>query len=420
MQAACKPARLFKRYKDRSEKMIRGIHFKNFSLLRDFQIGLSKDQLARSKDNGVVNGLGPLTALIGKNSTGKSTLFEGLAFFRDVVKYGLTHASVMKGRGGFARLKTQPYVEGRFPNEKAFAEENMVLGLLFEKTKNLYFSYELELGADEYGRPYISQENLTQIDLLGNTISHKPLIQQVRQADGKSQLFLVDRQGNSHGFLMEDAKDTALSFWGRVSDYEPLSYVYRNISKIFYYPLNRDRQEGKLPEKGGHRNLRETGNNLINVLDYMEQANGPRYKSWLADMMERVYGPRGRKRQFNLDDMSTGERKLFEMLVILENEYSLICFDEPDVSLYYKMVETLLLEMRNYGMRYKESQIMISTHDSSLLQGVKPEEIWLMERSEEDANVIARQVGLDPVVQAMHEQGIDMGTLWYGGHLGDV
>jgi predicted ATPase len=79
---------------------IEGIRIKNFRALRDVTLGkvLSKQH---------PDPLTPMTAVIGKNGVGKSSLFDAFGFLADCLKLGVEEACDSRGRGGFERLRSQ-------------------------------------------------------------------------------------------------------------------------------------------------------------------------------------------------------------------------------------------------------------------------------------------------------------------------
>ena len=84
--------------------MIEGFRIQNYRVLRDVTFGkLWNTQHIRP--------LTPLTAVIGKNGVGKSTVFDALGFLADALKVGVEEACDSHGRGGFHRLRTQGHTE---------------------------------------------------------------------------------------------------------------------------------------------------------------------------------------------------------------------------------------------------------------------------------------------------------------------
>jgi AAA15 family ATPase/GTPase len=79
---------------------IEGIRIRNFRALKDITLGkLWSLQQATS--------LTPMTAVIGKNGVGKSTLFDAFGFLADCLKSGVEEACDLRGRGGFERIRSQ-------------------------------------------------------------------------------------------------------------------------------------------------------------------------------------------------------------------------------------------------------------------------------------------------------------------------
>lgn len=387
--------------------MIKGIHFKNYSVLRDFSLGWTREDLATSNSDAASVGL--LLGLIGKNSSGKSTVFDGLAYLRDIVKFGLSRASSMDRRGGFASLKSKGQ------NQK---DEKVELTVIGETPEGEHYSYQLLLADDAYQRPYICEEKLERWPRGSQQATC--LLQQQAISAARSQLEFLDSQGERRQLTLSDTKTTGLAFLGRIDELPFVSYVYHSFYRIFVYRISPEQPLPTKKEAGGHSRLRDRGDNLENVLNFLRQKDPQAYDAWLEDSLAKIYGEPMAAEQFRLEEMSTGERKFFELLLLLKENYSLICLDEPDAGLYYKMVESLLLEMRDYGLKSPDSQIIFSTHNTNLLQGLKPEEVWIMERSRKDNSISARPASEDPIVRSMYEEGLDMGMLWYGGYLGNI
>ena len=80
--------------------MIVGFRVQNFGVLRDVGLG----RRFRHLD---VAPLTSMTAVIGKNGVGKSTLFDAFGFLADALKFGVEEACDSRERGGFRRLRSQ-------------------------------------------------------------------------------------------------------------------------------------------------------------------------------------------------------------------------------------------------------------------------------------------------------------------------
>ena len=123
---------------------IEGFRVKNFRVLRDVTLGklwnLPKDAP-----------LTPMTAVIGKNGVGKSTLFDAFGFLADCLKNGVEEACDARGRGGFKRIRSQGQ-SGPLEFEVYYREEGSARPI----------TYELAIELDDAGRPYVQRERLRQ------------------------------------------------------------------------------------------------------------------------------------------------------------------------------------------------------------------------------------------------------------------
>jgi AAA15 family ATPase/GTPase len=79
---------------------ILGFRIQNYRTLKDITLG-------KLWDTPNVAPLTPMTAVIGKNGVGKSSLFDAFGFLADCLKDGVEDACDARGRGGFDRIRTQ-------------------------------------------------------------------------------------------------------------------------------------------------------------------------------------------------------------------------------------------------------------------------------------------------------------------------
>ena len=120
--------------------IIEGFHIKNFMALKDVTLGRlwNKQQSAP---------LSPMTAVIGKNGVGKSSLFDAFGFLADCLKSGVEEACDARGRGGFQRLRTKGQ-NGPIEFEVYYKEDGNYRPI----------TYELAIDLDEFGRPAVVKE----------------------------------------------------------------------------------------------------------------------------------------------------------------------------------------------------------------------------------------------------------------------
>ena len=123
---------------------IEGIRIKNYRVLRDITLGkLWNRQKAEP--------LTPMTAVIGKNGAGKSSLFDAFGFLADCLKSGVEEACDLRGRGGFERIHSQGQ-DGPIEFEVYYKEDGNARPI----------TYDVSIDRDSSGRPFVRRERLRQ------------------------------------------------------------------------------------------------------------------------------------------------------------------------------------------------------------------------------------------------------------------
>ena len=89
-----------------------------------------------------------MTAVIGKNGVGKSTLFDAFGFFADALKSGVEEACDSRGRGGFERIRTQGQ-KGPIEFEVYYREDGNARPI----------TYEIAIDVDKSDRPYVLRKS---------------------------------------------------------------------------------------------------------------------------------------------------------------------------------------------------------------------------------------------------------------------
>jgi len=123
---------------------IEGIRIKNFKVLKDVTLGRLWNQQA-------IKPLSPMTAVIGKNGVGKSTLFDAFGFLADCLKVGVEEACDLRGRGGFEKIRSQGQ-QGAIEFEIYYKEDRNTRAI----------TYELSIDNDKTNRPAVQKERLRQ------------------------------------------------------------------------------------------------------------------------------------------------------------------------------------------------------------------------------------------------------------------
>jgi hypothetical protein len=72
--------------------------------------------------------------------------------------------------------------------------------------------------------------------------------------------------------------------------------------------------------------------------------------------------------------------------------------------------------MRQYAYKEKGGPpIVVTTHSPILVDALTPDEVWILEKSEDgfSTSILASDI---PSIKELHAEGIPFGSLWYSGH----
>ena len=117
--------------------------------------------------------------------------------------------------------------------------------------------------------------------------------------------------------------------------------------------------------------------------------------------------------------MSDGTLKMFCYMLLLQDPdpAPFICIEEPENGLYHKLLETLAQEFRVHATGRKGgSQVFITTHQPYFVDGLSPEEVWILEKGEDGFSTVKR-ASADETVRNMVAEGLPLGGLWYSDYL---
>ena len=426
---------------------IEGIRIINYKVLRDVTLG----RAGAEPDDAALT---PMTAVIGKNGVGKSSLFDAFGFLSDCLKLGVEEACDQRGRGGFDRIRSQGSNE---PIRFAVCYRN-------EPGEQL-ITYFLSIGKDESGRPFVSFE----------TLFEEP---DDRPSGSPRAFFLFSSgkgiawKGYAQGQQIEERVDDGVAFDRLYEQFEKREQSIAESEETEFVQLQDNRRLGiatlgalkqhpriaafreflegwhlsyftpdaarSLPLAGPQRRLNSHGDNLGNVVQFMEREHPGRFKNILDKIADRIPGvdridtqrspdgrlllrfnDRGFQDPFYAQQMSDGTLKLFAHLLLLEDPEPppFICIEEPENGLYHKLLEVLAAEFRAHATGGKNtSQIFVTTHQPYFVDALTPEETWVLEKGQ-DGFATIRRASDDPIVKAMAEEGLPLGSLWYSDYL---
>jgi len=421
---------------------IQGFKVKNYRTLKNITLG----KLWNTQNS---DPLTPLTAVIGKNGVGKSTLFDAFGFLSDCLKIGVEEACDSRGRGGFERIRSQGH------------QGSIEFEIYYKENRNSRpITYELEIDLDSDSRPFVKQERLRQrrqgqnkgwpfsFLLLkeGKGLAWKGEAQGV--SEEKEDFDLLDliekiRQGNTEEsketeFVeLNDKRKLGIATLGSLKQHPRIS-LFRQFIEGWYLSYFTPDAARSLPLAGPQKHLNIHGDNLGNVVQFIEREYPKKFQHILDKISEKIPGlkkiateksPDGRlllkfndmgfQDPFYVQQMSDGTLKVFAYLLLLNDPSPppFICVEEPENGLYHKLLETLAQEFREHARAKKGgSQIFITTHQPYFVDALQPEEVWVLEKGLDGFSTVKR-ASEDSLIQNLVDQGLPLGGLWYSDYL---
>ena len=379
---------------------IEELSVKNYRALKDLQL----------------KGLTPLTVFLGPNGSGKSTIFDVFAFLSECFSVGLRKAWDKRGR--FKELRTRG-TDGAIVFELKYRE----------KPKSPIITYHLAIEEGKKG-PYVAEEWL----------------QWRRGQRGQPFKFLDFREGTGRVVTGEvpDEKDQrideqlaspemiAANTLGQLAKHPRVNALRRFITGWYLSYLTADNTR-VTPEAGPQERLSATGDNLPNVIQYLKEQHEDRLDEILGTLSRRV--PRLEKvdaelmadgrlllqikdapfeRPILAKFASDGTLKMLAYLTILydPDPPQLVGIEEPENQIHPRLLPELAEECRDASAR---TQLMVTTHSPFFVNGLKPEELWVLYRDENGYSQAQRAADMRGIKKFM-DQGALLGHLWMEGH----
>ena len=398
---------------------IEGFQVKNFKSLKDVKLG-------RLRDREEEQPLTPVTAVIGKNGVGKSALFDAFGFLADALKSGVEEACDARGRGGFEKIRTQGQA-GPIEFEVFYRERENEPSIM----------YQIIIDMDKKERPYVLSEYMYEILKHGRGIRAFLLLD-----NGRGNL-RKEKQGEAEydfGVIhlnLEDQRKLGIATLGNLNEDMRVSAFQRFLEGWHLSYFSPEAVRGDLPMAGPQKHLNTRGDNLGNVVQFMEREHPKRFQNILKNIAGKIPGidridtertsdgrlllrfnDKGFQDPFYAQQMSDGTLKVFAYLLLLEDPTPppFLCIEEPENGLYHKLLETLAREFREHSQQQGGSQVFITTHQPYLVDALEPNEVWILEKGTNGFSKI-RRASDDPLVNNMVAEGLPLGGLWYSDYL---
>lgn len=406
--------------------LIEGFRIQNYRALRDVAMGrIGTDKKLRGAEP-----LTPMTAVIGKNGVGKSSLFDAFGFLADCMETDLESACNARKRGGFDKLVSSG------------VNEPISFTVYYRESKNdRPITYEVSIAKDKKsGLPTVISERLRQ--RRKNVSSGWPL-SFLRLENGKGDVWIGDEslEGDDLAKRYEELDPHKLGIVTLAEHIKenPRIKKFKKFIQNWYLSYFTPDAARQVPQAGIQKHLNLHGDNIGNVVQFMERSHPIIFKRILEDISSKIPGigtiepyrdtvtnnlyllfkDKGFAQPFTQQQMSDGTLKMFSYMLLLQDPdpAPFICIEEPENGLYHKLLESLAIEFREHATGRKGApQIFFTTHQPYLVDAMAPNEVWVLEKGEDGFSTIHRASD-DPIVVAMVGEGLPLGSLWYSDYL---
>ena len=379
---------------------IESLRVKNYRALRDIELKQLK----------------PLTVFLGANGSGKSTFFDVFAFLSECFTGGLRQA--WNKRGGLKELRTRGS-DGPIEFELKYRE----------KPKTPIITYHLSIDQNAEG-PFVGTEWLQW--RRGSRGKH---VRFLNFHHGKGSVIpgeKPDKTGTPIKEQLDEQSTLAVNMFGQSAQHPRVSALRRFITDWHLSDLSTDATR-QATDDGPQKRLSETGDNLPNVIQYLQERYPERLEKIISILSDRV--PRLEKvdtelmrdgsRLLKIKDApfeqpilakfaSDGTLKLLSYLTLFHDRQppQLIGIEEPENYLHPRLLTGLVGECLEVSMM---SQLVITTHSPRFVNELSADEVWVLYRDEQGWTACKRaseMLGIEQLLDA----GAKLGKLWMEGY----
>ncbi|MGY3088074.1 putative ATPase [Hymenobacter sp. UYAg731] len=377
--------------------------------------------------------LTPLTVLIGPNGSGKSTVLDALDFLAEAVRGNLVGAWEKRNR--FQGMRTRGS-EGSIEFELKISYP----------TDNTFLRYTIEI-TEKDDKPFVLEESLCVPSENGRY--HPLYFVEGSPDDPEGYMRSITLFKNKHWDSPDNYDDAFEGPTSRVEDRffalesntflpylkgtkstirEEVLWVFSLLDSYRYIHLTDDHLKG-YSDAGPREKLSPNGDNLPNVLYYLHTRHPEtlakitaQMRKWvpsLADVVPEITSDerillRFRDAEFEkplpAQYMSDGTMRLAALLTLLyePDAAGLLGIEEPENELHPRLLPRLAEEL---GKATEKRQLLVATHSPFLLDGLEPEQVWILHRGADGYTQATRTADI-PHVKQMVEDGSPLGYLW--------
>jgi predicted ATPase len=382
------------------------------------RIAYLKVQNFRALRNIELKNITPLTVLLGPNGSGKTTLFDVFNFLSECFQGGLRQAWDKRGRG--KELKTRG------------SDGPVVIEIKYrERHDSPLITYHLSIDEGPKG-PVVAEEWLAW----------------TRGSQGRPWRFLDYRMGQGQvvsgevpdkddkrlDVPLRSADLIAVNTLGQIAQHPRVAALRDFITDWYVSYLSVDSTRSQ-PEAGPMERLSKTGENLPNVIQYLQENHPDQLARITAVLRSRIPRleridatpmPDGRLLLAVKDApfdkpvlskfASDGTLKMLAYLTVLYDPHPprFIGIEEPENFLHPRLLPELGEECRQATER---TQLLVTTHSPFFLNSCRPEEVRILWRDAQGYTQVqsaSEIAGITEFVAA----GASLGHLWMEGQFG--
>lgn len=377
---------------------IEGLTIKNYRALKRFEL----------------KKLTPFSVFLGPNGSGKSTLLDVFAFLSESFQVGLRKA--WNDRGRFKELRSR---RSRGPIEITLKYREspdstvMTYHVAIDEVRNqpIVKHEKLQWRLPSGGRPFIHL-NFTE----GSGI----VIDDVKHAKAGYPARITQELSSPDLF--------AVNTLGQLANHPRVVLLRRFIMGWYLSNLSTSNMRFQA-QSGIQERLSISGDNLANVIEYLQKHHPQRLKQIEKVIQKRVPYFEGVHLEVMPDDRlllqikdapfdrpvmarfaSDGTLKLLAYLTILYDSSPppLVGIEEPENYLHHRLLPLLAEECR---IATENMQLMVTTHSPFFLHDVRPEEVWVLERDQDGYTQAMNAAKMEGIIEHI-EAGARLGELW--------
>lgn len=395
--------------------------------------------------------LPPFAVFVGANAAGKSNLVDAIDFLALAVQGGIRAA--LDEKGGYENICFKRERRARAPIRLRFVVENLVLPVSKKKYEFRFdcgFAFKARERTISSEIDVLEEKGIVSLREVASDISSEwqPLIQYDRFSGAPITVHEIDDKG-LRAFLTPAsvfqelfAKDVArdhrndllfLTSYQFLPPFLLASGYFRSVRTFRVNPAS----ARKPASASGTGEMGKDGDNLPAALNYLGRQDPGLYQQLLeqvqlavpsVDALETDYvetrevglflKEKGMGRRLYASELSDGTLRTLALFVpLIDPRYLLVVIEEPENCIHPWVVRQYVNACRTLSA---SKQIILTTHSPVLADGLRPDELFIVERENSETSV-SKLPEREPSAEQIVSEGImNLGAYWDSGAVGGV